>query len=445
MGEFVPKSASLLEKFETWLRLDSTGRTSDTLRGRALYMIALGLVISQIVNMVIMAETYGGWTIDHTISLIVGAAILMSIALMRYSKKYYLFAGFYSLLLYGGIIASAMEDFTGINTALLPYMILGTIVCGFISGWRMVLIFGATGLAIIWALYGYSAQAPTGALFDPALYEARNIQRAWQATLSMGLATAIAGFASYAMHSAFFALEKNADEARSLSQAKTEFMANLSHELRTPLNGVLGMNSLLAKTRLNRQQEEYAQIIDKCAKHLLHIIEDVLDIARLDEDKYEIELKPIHLKTVLEKVVALNQAGAHAKGLAIGIRYKDNLPENFIADAEAIRKIVGNLMSNAIKFTEKGSAFICVEGEQISENQYAMTIGVQDTGIGIDQKNLKKIFKRFSQLDTRLSRDEDGTGLGLALSKQLAEKLGGRLEVITRLGEGSTFMLKLVM
>ncbi len=439
------KSANWLVKFETWLGLDSSGRTSDYLRGRALYMIAFGLVISQIINMIIMADTYKAWTFDHTLSLIVSIAILGSVAAMRIIKKYYVFAAFYSLLLFAGLALSALQGFTGINSALLPFMVLGTIICGFVSGWRMVLIFGVVALSLVWALYWYSQQAPTGALFDPTLFGARNLQRAWQMTIAMGLAISIAGFASYSMHSAFFELEKNADDARSLSRAKTEFMANLSHELRTPLNGVLGMNSLLERTKLDSQQKEYAQIVENCAKHLLHIIDDVLDIARLDEDKFNVEYKPFHLKATLQSIVDINKANAVSKGLKIGMRYRQDLPETFHGDASAIRKIVGNLMSNAIKFTEKGSAYICVDSKLLDSGRFEMTIGVQDTGKGIEEKNLNKIFERFSQLDTRLARDEDGTGLGLAISRQLAEKLGGTLTVITRPGEGATFMLKLVM
>lgn len=434
-----------LQNFENWLRMDRLTRISDKLRARAIYVIALLLVASQIVNMMLMAHSYGGWTLDHWISFTVTILFLGSIIALRYTKKFYIFASFYSLMMIAGILGTAVMDYTGINSALLPFMLFGSVVCGFISGWRMVLAYGAMVCATVFILHNVSAGAPMGALYDPDLFAARNFQRAAQMYLVLGLVTAVAGFASYSMHSAFFDLEKNADIANKASQAKTQFMANMSHELRTPLNGVIGMSGLLLKTEQEVQQRQYTEIINKCAQNLFTIIEDVLDVSKMDADQFVLRPKAFNLSALLQSVVDLNKPSALSSGLKVGMNYSDKLPDSFMGDAKAIRQIVNNLMSNAIKFTEHGSAYVCVEGELEVDDNYRLRISVKDTGVGIAPENVAKIFERFSQLDTRLSREQEGTGLGLALSKKLAEIMGGTLSVMTRPGEGSTFTFEVVL
>ncbi len=424
--------------------MDRLSRTSDILRARAIYSIAVLMAFSQVINMGLMWRSYGGWTTDHWISTAVSILVLTSILGLRYTKRFYLFASFYSLLMICGILGAAVQDYTGINSALLPFMLFGSVVCGFISGWRMVLAYGVMVFATTFILYEVSVGAPTGALYDPALFAARNFQRAAQMYIVLGLITAIAGFASYSMHSAFFDLEENADIANEASRAKTQFMANMSHELRTPLNGVIGMSGLLLKTEQERQQQQYTEIINKCAQNLFAIIEDVLDITKIDAAKYILDPKPFNLPKLLQSIVDLHKPSALSAGLVVGMRYANELPDKFIGDANAIRQVVNNLMSNAIKFTEKGSAYVCAEGKLEGDN-YRLRICVKDTGVGIAPENLPKIFERFSQLDTRLSRKQEGTGLGLSLSKNIAEIMGGTLKVITRPEEGSTFTLEILL
>ncbi len=435
----------IINDFENWLEIDKTGRISDSLRARAIYFIGAILAFAQIINLVNMTHTYGRWTADHNIAVLAIFLFLGAIPLLKKYKKFYLFAAYYSVLLLSGIIGASMLDITGINSALLPYLVLGSIINGFISGWRAVLGFGVVSLGLVWVLYLHSTAVPTGALFDPVLFEARNFQRAMQISIIMCLTTAITGFASYAMHKAFFELEEKAKEEREASNAKTEFLANLSHELRTPLNGVMGMSGLLQNTSLTKTQAEYVNIIHSCSKHLSAILGDVLDLTKLDAAAIAPEDNVFDLRNELETILQLYRPAAKSKGLAIGMRYNDDLPRKFIGDATKIRKIINNLFSNAIKFTDKGSAYICVDGKKTDDNHYKMIIGVQDTGVGIKSEDLDKIFTRFSQLDTRLARKAEGTGLGLAITKKLAKLLGGRLTVITRPGEGSTFALKITL
>ena len=164
------------QKLDRFLRIDTLERTSDQLRARAVYIIAMALVASQLVNMVIMSVTYARWTFDHGISLAAAVLVAGSVVALRYCKAFYLYAIFYSLLLFGAIFAASALDFTGINSALLPFLIFGTVVCGFVSGWRMVVVYSVVAMACIWSLYYISCTAPQGALFDPNLFGERNFQ-----------------------------------------------------------------------------------------------------------------------------------------------------------------------------------------------------------------------------------------------------------------------------
>lgn len=438
-----------MQSFESWLRMERLQRTSDILRARAVYLIAVALIVSQFANMLIMTRTYGYWTMDHWTALGASVSFLGSIVALRYTTAFYLFAGFYSLLLFLAVSAASLFDFTGINSALLPYLLLGSIVCGFISGWRMVVAFGVAAIALVWGLYHVSATAPQGVLFDPTLFNARNIQRAVQITIVLSLATAITGFASFAMHSALLELEENAAQANQASEAKTRFMSDMSHELRTPLNGVMGMSEILMETQLNMKQFQCAGMINKSARNLLAILNNMLDISHLDANTFTIECAPFNLQELFNSVIRQHKATAKSKGLAIGIHYSKNIPKDFVGDANAIRQIINNLMSNAIKFTHTGSTYIHVDGEMESGaeagDKCQLVLSVQDTGIGIAPENTEKIFNRFSQLDTGLSRKYEGTGLGLSLSKNIAELIGGELSVLSYPGEGATFMLKLAL
>jgi signal transduction histidine kinase len=434
-----------IQKIEKFLRLERMVLTSDILRARAVYFVGLLTVVSQIVNMTLMTYSYGGWVRDHWISLAISISVLISITALRYTAKFYVFAGLYSGLIILGILATATQDYTGINSSLLPLLLLGVVVCGFISGWRMVVAYSFVVVGTIFFLYTISAGAPTGAMFDPTLFASRNFQRTVQVYIALGLVTPTVAFASYSMHAAFYGLEENADIAIQASRAKTKFMANMSHELRTPLNGVIGMSGLLLRGEQSAQQKKYAEIINTCAKNLFAIIEDVLDINNIDADQYILASRKFNLPSLLQTVVELQKPSALSAGLVIGMRYSNELPKEFVGDPKAIRQVINNLMSNAIKFTDSGSAYVCVDGEIEDNNKYRLRISVEDTGVGIAPQNLDKVFERFSQIDTSLSRKQEGTGLGLSLSRKIADVMGGTLSVKTRLGDGSAFTLEIVI
>jgi len=236
-------------------------------------------------------------------------------------------------------------------------------------------------------------------------------------------------------------IEKTRDQALLDSSAKSYFLANMSHEIRTPLTSIIGF----AETSLdvNQSMEERSKatkIIIKSGKYLLNIINEILDLSKIESGRLEIENIPFSLMKVLDEINQLVSIMAENKELTFEVNYSYPLPEKIISDPIRLKQILLNLCSNAIKFTEKGHAYLNVIYEEESSN---IIFEVIDTGIGISEKQQEKIFKPFEQADPSISRKFGGTGLGLTLSKQLAEMLKGNLFVESSIGKGSRFTLKL--
>ena len=413
------------------------------MRARAVYSIALVFLFSQVFNLGLMWYTYGHWTLDHTIALIVMAAVSVATLGLRYTKKFALFAGFFSCLFIGAIASSAIQDFTGINSSLIIFLLLGAVINGFISGWRAVMAFGLASIGFIWYLYFVSISAPTGSLFDPNLFQARILQRSIQTTIAMSLATLIVAFASHQMHSAFYMLEEKIDEVEKVSGQRSQFLANMSHEIRTPLNGIMGFCDLLKKTSLSVQQTQYATVVSKSADTLLAIVNDALELSKIDAGKFELNPQPFNLFSTVEAIVDLYQPVAIDNGLLLAAQLPKELPREYIGDEKKIRQALNLLVSNAIKFTDEGTVHISLSRCYDVTSGQNVCVSVIDTGVGIAEENFEKIFERFSQLDNSLARTADGTGLGLSLCKEIVEHMGGRIKVASVVGEGTKFTLAL--
>ena len=240
-------------------------------------------------------------------------------------------------------------------------------------------------------------------------------------------------------------LEAAMTTARDAIRLKSRFLANISHEIRTPLNGIFGMIDLLQSTQLTNEQQDYAQTLRESASALLPIINDILDLAKMEAGKLRLERNPFSLAVLATQVAALFEKRVQAKGLHFSSEIPSSLPENVIGDANRLRQILSNLLDNAVKFTEEGGVKFSVSVEKESLERIGVRFSVSDTGIGVAAEQLDRIFESFTQGDGSASRKYGGTGLGLAISKHLVELLGGHIAVESKPGEGSTFWFGVTM
>ncbi len=235
-------------------------------------------------------------------------------------------------------------------------------------------------------------------------------------------------------------IKESRDEALKLAKARAEFLANMSHEIRTPMNGVLGMLTLLESTTLDAEQDDYIATVRNCADSLLQILNDILDVSKLESGKVLIETKEFSLHSLIRELVQLMQGVATQTGVKLSFEYEESLGTTFLGDGLRIRQIVQNIVGNAVKFARGGEVHLVAQSTGRPED-HVVRISVRDNGPGIAPDRLEAIFESFAQEDSSTTRRYGGTGLGLTICRQLAELMGGKVGVTSELGVGSTFYI----
>jgi len=230
------------------------------------------------------------------------------------------------------------------------------------------------------------------------------------------------------------------DMAEEGVRSKDQFLTNMSHEIRTPLNGIIGMADILNQTSLRKKQKDYLINLLNSARHLMSLIEDVFEFSAMVTGKYKPEMGKFSLSQLMDQVGEKFKKEAEKKGIKFRREIDSKLPEFFVGDKGSLRIVLRNLLSNAIKFTHEGHVILSVKSEEISKNgQLLVRFEVEDTGIGVKDVHLNKIFESFSQVDISTTKNYQGTGLGLAISKSLVEIMKGRIGMQSSEGKGSVF------
>lgn len=430
---------TIIGRWEEFLRLERLTSASDLFKARTVYVSAFAFFFVQLANLIQMYLAYGGWILDHTLLVLAIALLSGSAISLRYHANFDFFSVFWGSIILLGVGGSAIPVNVGINSALLPVLVVGIVIVAILGSRRSLLIYCLSAILLTMCLHLNAAEADATLLFDPAYVALRNSQRTMQTIIAIVMAGMVLGLMATSMNRLFASLEHNLANARAAEAAKTQFLADMSHELRTPLNGVLGMNQLLLRTELNDVQHKYAKIVEECGSGMILLIDDILDLSRLEASKITLTSTAFNPGKMLESIIALHQANAGAKDIDLYLTVEPGLPAMFMGDHGRLRQIMGNLVNNAIKFTDEGYVAVSMRGQNMYDGRWCLNFFVQDSGIGITPDRQAGVFKRFEQAQDGQKNTVRGSGLGLAICRELVDLFGGEISVTSKPGQGSLF------
>ncbi|MAJ10660.1 MAG: hypothetical protein CMK04_17585 [Ponticaulis sp.] len=429
-------SMTLIQRYERLLRIDPETPTEDLIRYRAIWLVGLMFVVMQLINLTVISIDHGEWTYDHTICTITVVCIATAVHALRWYKNYDVYAVIFSAMLFLGMIASALPQDAGINSALVPLLIVGPLLCGYISGRRAAIIFWAVGTLVIcflaWVTWDSPVQWASGERH-------RDLNRATNAFYFMTLSATLSAMLTGRTFMALRKMRENAERAARAEAAQSEFLAKMSHELRTPLHGIIGLTDVLIRSDLNRREKELTETLRESGDSLLLILNDLLDLSKIEAGKMTITLQPANLRSALEKDVQGWAEVAEARGLGFVVSLPDELNIGAELDELRLRQVVHNLVSNAVKYTDAGEVRFEAELTDCTNDSAVLKMRVTDTGNGISPEAVPRIFEAFVQGDVSGDNVEGGTGLGLPISRMLIELMGGELTLERTGPEGSVF------
>lgn len=422
-------------RFERWLRIPPDAPADLVIRYRAIWLLGVLFIGVQILNFITMTVSYQRLTYDHLVSVMAAALVVSVVISLRWYKNYHVYAVIYSTIVIGGVAGSALPGGAGINSALLSLFVIGPILNGYISGRKATLLFWFVSTLFLVGLYWVSISHPPRMVSGDYQLE---FNRLTNAIYYLTVATGLSVMLTQQTFSAMVKMRENEERARRAEAAKSDFLAKMSHELRTPLNGVLGLTDALLMSSLPSREKNLAQSIRKSGDSLLLILNDILDLSKIEAGKMSVNLRSTPLKPAIESAFEGWREVAQEKGLEFRLEMSNEIDIGVAIDELRLRQIIHNLLSNAIKFTETGRITAYVTLVRPTSSAEKLVIRVQDTGVGIPPQEAERIFEVFEQGGAPAAQ-LSGTGLGLPICQMLTGLLGGTIELETTSNQGSIF------